>query len=131
MPRVEDALRDLIQYHGKRAATQVFGDTTAQIRELRREVRGLRAAVQELEGALKALVAAREREMAVPPAAEEDVESARFSPRMLKTLRKRLSLTQQELARLLEVSAVTVAAWESGRSRPRKARLLSWPVFHP
>jgi DNA-binding transcriptional regulator YiaG len=93
------------------------------MRELRREVRSLRGVVQELEGALKGLVAAREREMAVPPAAEDEVETARFSPRMLKGLRKRLSLTQQELATLLEVSAVTVAAWESGRSRPRKGNL--------
>jgi len=123
MPRVEDALRDLIQYHAKRAAGQVFGDTPAQLRDLRREVRGLRSAVQELEGVLRNVVAAREREMAVPPAAEEEVESARFSPRLLKNLRKRLSLTQLELAKLLEVSAVTVAAWESGRSRPRKGNL--------
>jgi DNA-binding transcriptional regulator YiaG len=79
--------------------------------------------VQEIEGVLKGLVTAREREMAVPPAAEAKVESARFSPRVLKGLRKRLSLTQMELAKLLEVSAVTVAAWESGRSKPRKANL--------
>jgi DNA-binding transcriptional regulator YiaG len=123
MPRVEDALRDLIQYHGRKAAAQVFGETAAQLREVRREVRGLRSAVQEIEGILKGLVTAREREMAVPPANEEEVETARFSPRMLKSLRKRLSLTQQELAKLLEVSAVTVAAWETGRSRPRKANL--------
>ena len=123
MPRVEDALRDLIQYHSKRMAVQVLGDAPAQLRELRREVRSLRNAVQGFEATLKDLVAARKRQMAVPPAPQPQVESARFSPRLLKSLRKRLSLTQQELARLLEVSAVTVAAWESGRSRPRKANL--------
>ncbi|NLW51366.1 MAG: helix-turn-helix transcriptional regulator [Candidatus Brocadiaceae bacterium] len=123
MSRVEDALRDLVQYHSKRIANQVYGDTAARVRELTREVRSLRKEIQAIEGTVGELVSVRESEMAVPPADEETVDNARFSPRTLKSLRKRLSLTQKDLAKLLEVSAVTVTAWESGRSRPRKANL--------
>jgi len=123
MAKVEDALRDLIRYHGKRAATEVLDDLPAQLRQARREIRALQKEVEELAAQVKALIAARQRAMAVPPAPGGETEKVRFSRRTLRSIRRRFDLTQQELAELLEVSPVTVTAWETGKSRPRKANL--------
>jgi DNA-binding transcriptional regulator YiaG len=51
------------------------------------------------------------------------MEKVRFTKRTPKSLRERFDLTQEELARLLQVSPVTITSWESGKSRPRKANL--------
>ncbi len=123
MGKVEDALRDLIRYHGKRAVVEMLGDLPAQLRQARRDIRGVQKAVEELAAQVSTLLAARRRGMAVPPAPREEAEKVRFSRRTLRGIRHRFDLTQQELARLLEVSPVTVTAWETGKSRPRKANL--------
>ncbi len=121
MGKVEDALRDLIYYHGRRAAREVLGNLPDQVRDMRRTLRDVEKAVEELTGQVSELVAARREEMAVPPAEEEEVQKSRVTRRTLKSMRRRFDLTQQELAYLLEVSPVTVTSWETGKSRPRKA----------
>ena len=40
------------------------------------------------------------------------------TPRLLKTIRKTLSLTQEQLAHRLGVSFVTVNGWENGKRKP-------------
>ncbi len=123
MGKVEDAVRDLIYYHGKRAAREVLGELPDRVRDARRALREVQNAVEELTAQVRELTAARKREMAVPPAEEEEVESARFDRRTLKSMRRRFDLTQEELAKLLEVSPVTVTSWETGKSRPRSSNL--------
>lgn len=123
MGKVEDALRDLVRYHSKRAAAEALGKVPAQLRRMRHEMRGLQKAVGELSVQVRALLEARRREMAVPPASQEQATKARFSRRTLKSIRQRFDLTQQEMAKLLEVSPVTITVWETGKSRPRKANL--------
>jgi DNA-binding transcriptional regulator YiaG len=113
----------MIYYHGKRAASEVLDNLPDQVREMRRQLRDVARAVEDLNSHVRDLLEARRREMAVPPAEEEEVESARFSPRTLKSLRRRFDLTQHELAELLEVSPVTVTSWETGKSRPRSSNL--------
>jgi len=92
---------------------------------LRREVVRLRRRVAELRGALTTLrrsAAGWRRIMeaapAVPPVSEEEAKSARLSPRLIHSLRKRLGLSQTALARLVGVSPPAVAHWEAGNSTP-------------
>jgi len=40
------------------------------------------------------------------------------TPRLLKTIRRTLSLTQEQLAQRLGVSFVTVNGWENGKRKP-------------
>ncbi len=54
----------------------------------------------------------------VPPVSEQDAKSARLSPRLIQSLRKRLGLSQTALARLVGVSAPAVAHWEAGNATP-------------
>ena len=123
MGKVEDALRDLIQYHSKHAAVEVVGDMPSQLRSARKGLRALQRAVEKLSADVRLLLEVRQREMAVPPAAEEQMKKVRFTKRTLKALRQKFDLTQEELAKLLEVSPVTVTAWETSKSRPRASNL--------
>jgi len=119
MAKIDDAVRDLVLYHSKRTAKEVIGDLPAKVRDLSRSVRTLQKTVDELARNVGQLLRAKQEEAPVTPAAEEEVEKARFTTRTLPAIRKRLGLTQQEAAKLFEVSAVTVGAWETGRSKPR------------
>jgi DNA-binding transcriptional regulator YiaG len=95
----------------------------AHIRAARRDIRALQKVIARLVDDVADLFAARRREMPVPPAPEEELENVRFTKRTPKSLRERFDLTQEELAKLLQVSPVTITSWETGKSRPRKANL--------
>ena len=41
-----------------------------------------------------------------------------YTPEQIRRLRKKLTVTQEGLARLLEVSVRTVAGWEGGQNKP-------------
>jgi DNA-binding transcriptional regulator YiaG len=51
-------------------------------------------------------------------AAPEEVKAARLSPGLIKKLRKRLGLTQGELAKIVGVSTTAVGFWEYGKAKP-------------
>jgi len=93
---------------------------------LRREVFRLRRRMREAHGVLTTLrrsASAWERRMdggpPVPLVSEAEAKSARLSPRLVQSLRKRLGLSQMALARLVGVSAPAVAHWEAGNATPK------------
>jgi DNA-binding transcriptional regulator YiaG len=55
-------------------------------------------------------------------ATPEEVKIARFSPRLFRSLRKHLGITQKELAILAGVTLGAVNSWESGRFRPKQEK---------
>jgi DNA-binding transcriptional regulator YiaG len=92
---------------------------------LRREVMRLRRKVGELHGTLTTLrrdAAAWKRLVkAAPPlphVSEHEAKAARLSPRLIRSLRTRLGMSQMALARLVGVSAAAVGHWEAGASTP-------------
>ena len=52
-------------------------------------------------------------------AAPEEVKASRFSPRLIRTLRERLGLTQREMATLAGVTVGAIYQWEKGIFEPR------------
>ncbi len=52
-------------------------------------------------------------------ATPEEVKKSRFSPRLIKTLRKKLGVTQKELAILIGITVGAVASWEAGKFIPK------------
>ncbi len=128
MAKVDDAVRDLIYYHGKRAASDVLGELPEKVKDLRREVRELRKTVNTLQEQVEVLMEHRRQQMDVPPAPEEEVEGSRVTKRTLKSIRKEFELDQAQLAELLEVSPGTISQWERGETKPRsenKARIIT------
>jgi DNA-binding transcriptional regulator YiaG len=92
---------------------------------LGRDVRSLKSAVSQLHKSvliLQRITASQQRELEkgkrlleAPP---EEVKESRFSPRLIKSLRGHLAITQKELAVLTGVTVGAVHLWESGRFKP-------------
>jgi len=92
---------------------------------LRRDVRSLKITVSQLRKAVSGLerFAARRDQMlsekVALSVAPEELEKSRFSPRLIQTLRKRLGITQKELATLAGVTVGAIFQWEKGIFDPR------------
>lgn len=128
MAKVDDAVRSLIYYHGKRAAREVMDDLPDRVKDMRREIRDLRKTVDTLREQVDELEEFRRQHMDIPPAPEEEVENSRVTRRTLRSIRKKFDLSQDELAQLLDVSTGTISLWETGESRPQqrnKARIIT------
>jgi len=93
---------------------------------LGRDVRTLKAVVSQLRktvSGLERFAALQQKEMekgGVPlKATPDEVKMSRFSPRLIRSLRERLGLTQKEMATLAGVTIGAVYQWESGKFEPR------------
>ena len=92
---------------------------------LKREVRSLKITVSQLRKAVlpfERFAAQKQRELLkreirleAPP---EEIKQSRFSPRLLQSLRKRLGITQKELAILVGVTVGAAHLWETGKFLP-------------
>jgi DNA-binding transcriptional regulator YiaG len=95
------------------------------------ELRRLRQRVGALERELRAIKAARAEEKTKTKikAATEIVvgeQTVRMSPRLIRSVRNRLGISQAKLAKLVGVSTLAVGNWELGKTKPRpesKARI--------
>ncbi len=93
---------------------------------LGRDVRLLESTVSQLRKAvplLERLVAQQQKELGkrkIPlEATPEEVKKSRFSPRLIRSLRESLGISQKELAILSGVTVGAVHMWESGKFRPK------------
>jgi DNA-binding transcriptional regulator YiaG len=93
---------------------------------LGRDVRLLKDTVSQIRKAvllLERLAAQQQKELAkrrIPlEATPEEVKKSRFSPRLIRSLRKSLGISQKELAILSGVTVGAVHMWESGKFRPK------------
>ncbi len=92
---------------------------------LGRDVRSLKGTVSQLRKAVFALqritaVQQKELEKGKMPleARPEEVKLSRFSPRLIRSLRGHLGITQKELAILTGVTVGAAHLWESGQFKP-------------
>ena len=94
-------------------------------RPLGRDVRSLKSVVSQLRKAvlgLQRITTSQQKELqkgkAVLEAPPEEVKESRFSPRLIRSLRRHLGVTQKELAVLAGVTVGAVHLWESGQFKP-------------
>ena len=92
---------------------------------LNRDVRSLKGIVSQLRKSvliLQRLMDQQEKQMGpkpVPEVTPDDMKKARFSPRLIKTLRKHLGASQREMAKLAGVTVGAVFQWEKGKFEPK------------
>jgi len=93
---------------------------------LGRDVRLLKSTVSQLRKAvllLERLAAQQQKELKkrkVPlEATPEEVKKSRFSPRLVRSLRKKLGISQKELAVLSGVTVGAAHLWEKGKFKPK------------
>lgn len=90
-------------------------------RPLGRNVRSLKGAVLQLRRTVSGLEKVTARQVTVMgkgqvplEATAEEVKRARFSPRLIRVLRRRLGITQRDMAMLAGVTVGAVYQWEKG-----------------
>jgi len=93
---------------------------------LGRDVRLLKSAVSQARKAvlvLERLVAQQQKDLRrrkIPlDATPEEVKKSRFSPRLIRSLRKHLGISQKELAILAGVTIGAAHLWEKGKFEPK------------
>jgi len=96
---------------------------------LRRDVRSLKITASQLRktvSVLERFAARRDSEMMSEKvkleASPEELDKARFSPRLIRGLRKRLAISQKELATLAGVTVGAIFQWEKGIFDPREEK---------
>jgi DNA-binding transcriptional regulator YiaG len=119
MGKVETAIRDEIKRLARRVTREMQARTVGDIRRLKGKV----AALQQEINALKSERASAQAKARIASAGKAMggvvAQKVRLSPRLIKKLRKKLNITQPQLATLVGVSSAAVASWEAGKSNPR------------
>ena len=118
MGKLEGIIKDEIIRLAKREMRMKFVP-------LRRDVRSLKITASQLRKSvlgLQRFVSQQEKQMGpkpVPEVTPEDMKKARFSPRLIKSLRKHLGVSQREMAKLAGVTVGAVFKWEKGKFEPK------------
>jgi DNA-binding transcriptional regulator YiaG len=119
MGKVESTIRSEIERLARKEIRRVTVPLAKDLKGLKGVVGQLRKAAAVFE---KAEIRSRKPSEAKPALAAvspEEMKAARLSPRLIRTLRERLGLTQKDLAALLGVTVGTVHHWEMGKFDPR------------
>jgi DNA-binding transcriptional regulator YiaG len=118
MGKLEGIIKDEIIRLAKREMRMKFVP-------LRRDVRSLKITASQLRKSvlgLQRFVSQQENQMGTKPVPEvtaEDMKKARFSPRLIKSLRKHLGVSQKDMAKLAGVTVGAVFQWEKGKFEPK------------
>jgi DNA-binding transcriptional regulator YiaG len=119
MGKLEGMIKSEIVRLAKREVRKISAPLGRDIRSLRSTVSQLRKTVSALER----LTAQQQKELgtgkAQLEATPEEVKKSRFSPRLIRSLRKHLGITQKEMAILTGVTVGAIYQWEQGIFEPR------------
>lgn len=124
MSDIDKAIRDEVARSVERkirrsGLASEIGKLAGELRRVEKRLRALEAGRQTGRRAGgQAATPARK-----PRRSKTDGRTLRFTPNTLKRLRKKLSVTQEEMAKLLDVSHNAVWQWEAGRAKPRSKAL--------
>jgi DNA-binding transcriptional regulator YiaG len=123
MGKVGSIIKSEIERLAKREMRKVSVPLGRDVRSLKNKVSQLRKSVLSLErftAQKQKELSNREIRLEAPP---EEIKQSRFSPRLLQSLRKRLGITQKELAILAGVSLGAAHLWETGKFRPKDNKM--------
>jgi len=122
MGKMESAIRDEVSRLARREIRSAVGPLLKERARLKGQIADLKKAVQALQKQVAPLVRDQRSRRSTLRATETEMKASRFSPTLIKKLRKRLGLSQEDLGVLVDVTLGAVAAWEQGRSRPSADR---------
>jgi DNA-binding transcriptional regulator YiaG len=123
MGKVETIIKSEIIRLAKGEMRKVSIPLGRDVRLLKNTVSQLRKSVLSLErfaAQKQKELSNREIRLEAPP---EEIKQSRFSPRLLQSLRKRLGITQKELAILAGVTVGAAHLWETGKFRPKDNKM--------
>jgi DNA-binding transcriptional regulator YiaG len=118
MGKVEGIIKSEIVRLAKKEVRMVSGPLGRDLRSLKSVVSQLRRTVLGLQRITTSQQKELEKGKTVLEAPPEEVKESRFSPRLIRSLRRHLGITQKELAVLTGVTVGAVHLWESGQFKP-------------
>jgi DNA-binding transcriptional regulator YiaG len=124
--KMEFIIKSEVQRLAKREIHTTLTPLAQEIRLLKNKVSQLQKIVLRLERSTthqQKVSGIREKPLEASP---EEVKASRFSPRLIGSLRKKLGISQKELAILSGVSVGAAHQWETGKFKPKdeKKRVL-------
>jgi len=122
MGKVESTIRFEITRLAKREVRKISIPLSRDVRMLKGMMSHVRKTVQALERLTAKQQARLGKEEIRLEATPEELKMSRFSPRLFRSLRKRLGISQKELATLVGVTVGAVHQWESGKFEPREEK---------
>ncbi len=120
MGKLESTIKSEIERLTKREVRKISIPLGRDVRSMRIRVSKLRKTVLTLERFMAGQQKALEKKKVPLEASAEEVKKSRFSPSLIRSLRKHLGISQKELAILTGVSIGTVHLWESGKFLPKE-----------
>ena len=118
MAKFESIIKSEMMRLAKREVRKVSVPLGSDVWSLKSAVSQLRKAVLTLQRITASQQKELERGKTPLEAAPEEVKISRFSPRLIRSLRGHLGITQKELAILTGVTVGAIHQWESGRFKP-------------
>ena len=122
MGKVGSIIKSEIIHLAKREVRQVSVPLGRGVRSLKNTVSQLRKSVLAIERFVvqkQKELSKREIRLEAPP---EELKKSRFSPRLIRSLRKKLRITQKELAVLAGVTVGAVHQREVGKFQPKMVK---------
>ena len=125
MGKLEDALRSEISKITREEIIRLTRSIEKDIKQLNQMTSKLIQSINSLSKTVSvpSVKTVRKARPSVPGVRKPGRK--RFSPASIKSLRKKLGITQKNLADLLDVSLPSITGWESGRTRPQERNLES------
>jgi DNA-binding transcriptional regulator YiaG len=124
MPNIAAVLKEEICRLAKREIKVSTMSTKGAVVQFRRDIAKLKRTVSSQQKEIAFLNAQEHKRLGVVPTKDEDdLEGVRFSARSAKAQRERLGLSQENYAKLVGVSSMTIYNWETGKTRPRDEQL--------
>jgi DNA-binding transcriptional regulator YiaG len=128
MGTIDTAIKTEIVRLARREMRKLSAPLKDEVRRLKKRDAERKAHIVALEKQVRKLHARERLTETTAKVVTGDVKG-RLSPRLIRSLRKKLGLSQNEFAKLLAVSAVSIGNWEAGRMNPRpdmRAKILSF-----
>jgi DNA-binding transcriptional regulator YiaG len=119
MGKLEGIIKSEIVRLAKREIRASSVPLGRDVRSLKSMVSKLRKTVVILERFAAQQESKLKKEKTLVEATPEEVKISRFSPRLIRSLRKHLGITQRELAILTGVTVGAIHQWEGGIFMPR------------
>jgi len=117
MPDIKKVLASEISRLARKEAKAALKPLQAQVSTLRKTVAAQNARIRALEKRIPAAVAPKPKSESLPVTNRK----VRITTESIVKLRRKLGLTQAQLAALLGVSNFSVSHWELGKTSPRDA----------
>jgi DNA-binding transcriptional regulator YiaG len=122
MGTLETTIKSEIIRLARRELRKVSLPLAHNLRSLKRTISQIRKTILALQRLTGVQQKELKRKKVLLKATPEEVKKSRFSPRLIRSLRKQLGISQKELATLVGVTVGAVHIWESGKFMPKAAK---------